>query len=62
MTPSNTILTTRIAMAVASSELLNARMLGYGWDDAYGSSWRALEEVRDIAERPIRNVLTRFRS
>ena len=61
MTPANTILTTRIAMATASAELFNARMLGHSWDDAYASSLKALDEVRAFAAADMpADAVTRF--
>lgn len=52
----------RIAIAACDDELKHARAIGASWFEAYTSSYRVLDEIRDIAEAPMPAlVLTRFR-
>ena len=52
-----------IARRAAAAEILNARMLGAGWFEAYGSGYRALDEIREvIAFADPTFVLPRFRT
>ena len=53
----------RIAVLAANAELKHARVLGAGWFEAYGSALRVLDEIRDLADRPMPcDLLTRFRA
>ena len=54
---------TRIAILAANAELKHARALGAGWFEAYGNALRVLDEIRDLADRPMPcEMLTRFRA
>ena len=51
-----------IARRAAVAEILNARMLGADWFEAYGSGYRVLDEIPEVIALadPV-PVLTRFR-